>query len=70
MATQEDPGHESDELLDAMMVVHKRVLEGVAAWCVYVADGLCLPSSVEKNYLKAVRKPLKHLNALNTVKVL
>ncbi|CAJ1407050.1 unnamed protein product [Effrenium voratum] len=43
-----------DELGKAMVIVHKRALEGVAAWCVYVAGGLCMPSGIQKSQLKDV----------------
>eukprot|EP00434_Breviolum_minutum_P015657 symbB.v1.2.013794.t1/scaffold985.1/size202120/5 len=59
---EEDPGHitgKGDDVATAMAIVHKRVLEGVAAWCVYVAEGLCLPSGMEKHQLKALASSIE-----------
>eukprot|EP00931_Biecheleriopsis_adriatica_P075897 TRINITY_DN4966_c0_g1_i1.p1 TRINITY_DN4966_c0_g1~~TRINITY_DN4966_c0_g1_i1.p1 ORF type:complete len:2275 (-),score=375.89 TRINITY_DN4966_c0_g1_i1:31-6855(-) len=43
-----------DDLSQAMVTVHRRVLEGVAAWCAYVLQSVCLPRGVEREQLKAL----------------
>lgn len=59
---EDDPGHidgKGDDVASAMAIVHKRVLEGVSAWCTYVAEGLCLPSGMEKNQLKTLARSIE-----------
>lgn len=42
----------ADDVAGAMSTIHRRVLEGVAAWCLYVAESACLPATVDRSHLQ------------------
>jgi len=54
---------ESDDLARAMQTVHRRVLEGFASWCTYVADaplGMCCPGPQPPGELRRMAEQVEN----------
>ncbi|OLP73760.1 hypothetical protein AK812_SmicGene46897, partial [Symbiodinium microadriaticum] len=51
-----------DELENALIIVHKRVLEGVAAWCGYVCNGVWL-ANLQRGELQEVATSIEKNDA-------